>query len=248
MSVALHSWKCDRCLYSIEDERDVVDEAKHEHMLSHSMRDAGIDPHDDPLPDGDEARTGPDDKDRAVESAVRSADARSGPQADGMVGARPGRRRQGTAEVPPPVAGSPPIANDANHWHEWTKDEVVASLKSYAGALGHTPTTTDWMKATHRRPALNTIKRLFGSWTAALDEAELPRRKAGRPSVQVSRARTQVASETVDIVDAAKHVKACKDELARLETKRAQTEALLQDALQLLAQAVEQEQGSRQGG
>lgn len=63
-----------------------------------------------------------------------------------------------------------------SYYRKWTKEEIVQWLNYKYNELGRTPGIRDFDKDSNA-PAKNTVKRLFGNWTNALREANVPVRK-----------------------------------------------------------------------
>ena len=67
----------------------------------------------------------------------------------------------------------------------WAKEAVAEALRTTAAALGRKPSWKDWEKATRHNPSSMYVRRLFGSWSAAVRAAgldHLPSRRRGRSS------------------------------------------------------------------
>jgi hypothetical protein len=58
-------------------------------------------------------------------------------------------------------------------FHAWDNAEIIAALQAWAAAHGHSPIWTDWGIAEAAHPNGRTVKRHFGSWSAALRQAGL---------------------------------------------------------------------------
>lgn len=51
---------------------------------------------------------------------------------------------------------------------EWTRAEVLEAIFSFRFREGRLPTTRDWVLSAPDRPSASQVKRLFGSWNAAI--------------------------------------------------------------------------------
>lgn len=56
----------------------------------------------------------------------------------------------------------------------WDRDSVIAALQRHTKSLGRAPTIPEWEGRADWRPTSRTVKRIFGSWTGALDAAGIP--------------------------------------------------------------------------
>lgn len=81
---------------------------------------------------------------------------------------------------------------------KWTQDEIIAAMQEFHRRYGKTPSCTEWNPSLARWrkqpdvaekfaadgcwPSVQTVMQRFGSWTAAVDAAGLPRNRAGRPA------------------------------------------------------------------
>lgn len=79
---------------------------------------------------------------------------------------------------------------------KWTQERIIAAMQEYHERYGKTPSCTEWNPALARWrkmpdvaqrfysdgcwPHVTTVIDRFGSWTAAVDAAGLPRNRAGR--------------------------------------------------------------------
>lgn len=84
------------------------------------------------------------------------------------------------------------------HDTKWTQQQIVAAMQEYHRRYGKTPSCTEWNPSLARWrktpavaekflsdgcwPHVQTVIQRFGSWTAAIDAAGLPRNRAGRPA------------------------------------------------------------------
>ena len=65
------------------------------------------------------------------------------------------------------------LSTRAQHGTRWKRATIIRLLQRDAKRLGRTPTSAEW-EAAHDRPWRWSIRRIFGSWTAALEAAGLP--------------------------------------------------------------------------
>ena len=63
----------------------------------------------------------------------------------------------------------------------WPPPRVVERLQSWAHEHGRPPTLEEWRRAGTRHPSAATVRRLFGSWNAALVAAGFEMRPPGVP-------------------------------------------------------------------
>ena len=63
----------------------------------------------------------------------------------------------------------------AQHEKRWTRGKVIRALQRETKRRGRPPSEGEWDRPTTKsRPSANTVKRIFGSWNAALEAAGLP--------------------------------------------------------------------------
>jgi hypothetical protein len=101
-------------------------------------------------------------RDNPSATTVRSAFGswNSAVKAAGLRPRRPGEpRRTGT-----PVPGAAP----AEALTRWPPQRVVERLQAWSHEHGRAPTLEEWRRAGARHPSAATVRRLFGSWNAAL--------------------------------------------------------------------------------
>lgn len=55
----------------------------------------------------------------------------------------------------------------------YTEDQAIEALRTFAEREGHPPTFEGW-KARRKRPSPQALRRMFGSWSRALEAAGLP--------------------------------------------------------------------------
>lgn len=53
----------------------------------------------------------------------------------------------------------------------WTRERVIAAIQEWAREHGEPPRSLEWRRATPAFPHDATVKRLFGSWNAAIAAA-----------------------------------------------------------------------------
>lgn len=58
---------------------------------------------------------------------------------------------------------------------QWSREAIIAALRAWAAEHGRPPATADWkgVDSSGRRPATHHVQREFGTWVAALREADL---------------------------------------------------------------------------
>lgn len=59
------------------------------------------------------------------------------------------------------------------HRRAWTREEIVAALRAWAGEHGRAPHHDEWQAGDREHPPASTVANLFGSWSAALCTADL---------------------------------------------------------------------------
>jgi hypothetical protein len=90
-------------------------------------------------------------------------------------GLRP--RRPGEARGIPASAS----AGGAESAVRWPKRRVLARLRAWAQEHGRPPTLEEWRRAGESHPSAATVRRLFGTWNAALVAAGFEARRPGVP-------------------------------------------------------------------
>ena len=63
----------------------------------------------------------------------------------------------------------------------WTRENVIAALRAHHAAAGHSPSASSWARAADDHPTKETVRLLFGTWSAGLAAAGLPPAPLGRP-------------------------------------------------------------------
>ncbi len=94
-------------------------------------------------------------------------------KAAGLRPRRPGEARK----TSPPAIEQPP----AGAVPRWPPPRVVERLQAWAHEHGRPPTLEEWRRAGARHPSAATVRRLFGSWNAALVAAGFEKRPPGIP-------------------------------------------------------------------
>lgn len=61
----------------------------------------------------------------------------------------------------------------------WSREAIIEAMRTEFERTGLPPSTERWNAATPEHPHASTVRRVFGSWGAALEAAELPRNKTG---------------------------------------------------------------------
>jgi hypothetical protein len=59
------------------------------------------------------------------------------------------------------------------HRRAWTREAIVAALQGWAAAHGRAPHEPEWRRSALEHPPAGTVKRAFGSWSAAVRAAGL---------------------------------------------------------------------------
>jgi Homing endonuclease associated repeat len=114
-------------------------------------------------------------RDNPSATTVRSAFGswNSAVKAAGLRPRRPGEARK---------TGSPAIEHPpAEAVTRWPPPRVVERLQAWAHEHGRPPTLEEWRRAGARHPSAATVRRLFGSWNAALVAAGFEKRPPGVP-------------------------------------------------------------------
>lgn len=87
----------------------------------------------------------------------------------------------------------------------WTREAVIAAMRSFAQEFGRAPTAIDWNPALAERfgrketanlyrsrgrewPNTGTVQSVFGSWSLGVEAAGLPRPRMGRPPKHLRKA------------------------------------------------------------
>jgi transcriptional regulator with XRE-family HTH domain len=122
--------------------------------------------------------------DRARKDSYRGVCESCGARTDGS---------NGRDAAPPRCKNCAPAANA-----KWSPDLVIQRIKEWADVYGEQPTATDWLPAIaayqkspradqiRRRyesgdwPSTNTVRRIFGTWNAAIEAAGFRARPASR--------------------------------------------------------------------
>jgi Homing endonuclease associated repeat len=63
----------------------------------------------------------------------------------------------------------------------WPTSTVIARLRAWAEEHGRPPTLEEWRRAGERNPSSATVRRIFGTWNAALVAAGFEARRPGVP-------------------------------------------------------------------
>lgn len=60
----------------------------------------------------------------------------------------------------------------ANRKPAWTKDSTLAALRAWHEQHGSWPSGNSWEMSASDRPTSSRVRQLFGSWAAAIEEAQ----------------------------------------------------------------------------
>lgn len=71
------------------------------------------------------------------------------------------------------AAGIEPPRRRAGRHEPWRRAETIAAFRAWDEAHGHAPRGHDWMRASPEHPTTCTVRKHFGSWQQALEEAGL---------------------------------------------------------------------------
>jgi len=94
-----------------------------------------------------------------------------GVKAAGMRPRRPGEARGGDAPAVAPREGT---------LVRWSQHATLDAMRRWHEANGRQPSLEQWRRADHSHPSAATVRRLFGTWNAAVHEAGFePRRASG---------------------------------------------------------------------
>jgi hypothetical protein len=63
---------------------------------------------------------------------------------------------------------------------EWTKDEAIVAIFEWRYARGDLPKAHDWSLQTHDHPSQQQVRRLFGTWNAAIEAAGYTPRRSSK--------------------------------------------------------------------
>jgi hypothetical protein len=89
-------------------------------------------------------------------------------------GFRPRRPGEARRAAPVTAARSEPTAAV-----RWSRETTVAALRVWAESWGRSPSLEQWRRASPAHPSAATVRRLFGSWNAAVEEAGFVPRRPG---------------------------------------------------------------------
>jgi hypothetical protein len=92
--------------------------------------------------------------------------------AAGLRPRRPGEARKGNPGAP---------NGNQESAVRWPKRRVLAHLHAWAQENGRPPTLEEWRRAGESHPSAATVRRLFGTWNAALVAAGFEARRPGVP-------------------------------------------------------------------
>jgi hypothetical protein len=73
----------------------------------------------------------------------------------------------------------------------WTQDAIVDAILAWCGARGRIPTAKDWVSAGEAHPSSQTVRRIFGDWRCALEQAAL------RPDARAEQLRRSIATSNL---------------------------------------------------
>jgi hypothetical protein len=89
-------------------------------------------------------------------------------------GFRPRRPGESRRTAPAAVVRSEPTAAV-----RWSHEAILAALQAWAQAWGRSPSLEQWRRASAAHPSAATVRRLFGSWNAAVEAAGFAPRRPG---------------------------------------------------------------------
>ena len=92
--------------------------------------------------------------------------------AAGMRPRRPGEARGGAA---------PALAPRESTLVRWPRHATIDAMRPWHEAQGHQPSLEQWRRADRSHPSAATVRRLFGTWNAAVSEAGFEPRRASGP-------------------------------------------------------------------
>ena len=78
------------------------------------------------------------------------------------------RRRQRALRLGPKALAA---AGLRPHRRPWTREAIVAALRTWAHAHGRAPYEPEWQQSRLEHPSAGTVKRAFGSWSDAVRAA-----------------------------------------------------------------------------
>jgi len=94
-----------------------------------------------------------------------------GVKAAGLRPRRPGEARGGD---------TPAVAPRESTLVRWSQHATLDDMRRWHEANGRPPSLEQWRRADHSHPSAATVRRLFGTWNAAVHEAGFePRRASG---------------------------------------------------------------------
>jgi len=79
----------------------------------------------------------------------------------------------------------------------WDRQTVVYAIDLWHRAHLRTPTRKEWTNAADDHPSYDTVRRIFGSWSAAIRAAGFLPRKPGHRRVHAVRRRSPVTGRFV---------------------------------------------------
>jgi hypothetical protein len=85
---------------------------------------------------------------------------------------RPGEARGGDA---------PPVAPRESTLVRWSQHATLDAMRRWHEAHGRQPSLEQWRRADRSHPSAATVRRLFGTWNAAVKEAGFEPRRASGP-------------------------------------------------------------------
>lgn len=69
----------------------------------------------------------------------------------------------------------------------WPREATLRAIRRWAESRGAPPTSVQWRRANAEHPSEATVRRLFGSWNAAIETAGFPPRRSGMRVVEQRR-------------------------------------------------------------
>jgi hypothetical protein len=71
------------------------------------------------------------------------------------------------------------VQSEASAAVRWSRETTLAALHAWAETRGRSPSLEQWRRASAAHPSAATVRRLFGSWNAAVSAAGFEPRRPG---------------------------------------------------------------------